>query len=103
MIETEDYEAFIWIRDNVDDRYQKAILDPWKGTPFTAITGKYVYTRIHMGPDDITREADDYLAGGCKDTDFLRKNGISIVYTQQECSNPDLVEVNKWVYLLKEQ
>jgi len=102
MIDTEDYKAFVWIRDNVDDSYQKAILDPWKGTPFTAITGKYVYTRIHMGPDDTTRKVDEYLAGGCKDTDFLRGNGISIVYTQQECSNPDLVEVNKWVYLLKE-
>lgn len=103
MIDTDDYETFVWIEDNIDDNYQKAILDPWKGTPFTAITGKYVHTRIHMAPDDMTRRADAFLADGCKDTDFLRENGISIVYTQQECSNPDLVEVNKWVYLLKEQ
>lgn len=103
MIDDDDYATFVWIRDNVDDSYKRAILDSWKGTPFTAITGKYVHTKIHMAPDATTRRADEYLAGGCRDTDFLRRNGISIVYTQQEVSNPDLVEVNKWVYLLKEQ
>jgi len=102
MIDDEDYETFVWIRDNVDDSHQKAILEAWKATPFTAITGKYVYARTHVAADEFTRTADEYLAGGCKDTGFLRDNGISIVYTRQGCSNPDLVEVTKWVYLLKE-
>ena len=33
---------------------------------------------------------------------FLRENGISIVYTRGECDNPDLVEAEKNIYLLKE-
>lgn len=103
MIDNDDYETFVWINENIDDSYQRAILKPWKGTPFTAITGKYVYARIHMGPDKITQIAEDFLKDGCSDTSFLRENEISIVYTREECSNPDLVEVRKWVYLLKER
>ena len=32
----------------------------------------------------------------------MRENGISIVYTQDECNNPDLKEVREFVYVLKE-
>jgi len=103
MINEEEYQEFVWIKENVGEEYDKAILDPWKATPFAAITGRTVYTRIHIAPKPSDDEANEFLSKGCTDTDFLRENGISIVYTQQECSNPDLVEVNKWVYLLKEQ
>lgn len=102
MIDSEDYQAFVWIRENVDDEYEKAILDPWKATAFAAITQKNIYTRIHAYPRDKDREAYAFLRGGCTDTDFLRENGISIVYTRQGSKNPDLVEVRKNVYLLKE-
>jgi hypothetical protein len=102
MIDRQDYEAFVWIKENVDDEYKKAILDPWKATAFTAITQKNIYTRIHAYPKDKDREAYAFLREGCTDTDFLRENGISIVYTRQGFRNPDLVEVRKNVYLLKE-
>ena len=102
MIDEADYEAFVWIRDNVDEDYEKAILNPWKATAFAAITGKYVYTRIHMGPHEKSNEAAAFLTGGCVDTDFLSENGISIVYITEKCSNPDLVEVRENVYLFEE-
>lgn len=102
MIGTADYEAFVWIRDNVDASYEKAILDPWKATAFTAITQKHVYTRIHTNPRAKDEKASAFLKKGCADTTFLNENGITIVYTQEPCSNPDLVEVRKYVYLLKE-
>ena len=101
MIDTKDYEAFVWVRDNVDDSYQRAILDPWKATPFTAIAGKYVYTRTHAFPTDTDRQANLFLNNGCKDTAFLKENGISIVYTTGTCDNPDLTEVRENIYLLK--
>ena len=103
MINTEDYEAFIWIRDNVDESHQKAILDPWKATSFTAITGKYVHTRTHVAPTTKDMETSEFLRSGCTDTAYLIENGISIVYTLAPCSNPDLVEVRKYVYLVKEE
>lgn len=102
MIDSEDYEAFVWIKESTDSSYDKAILDPWKGTAFTAITGKKVYTWIGDRPKSSDLEAYDFLDGGSRDTAFLRKNGISIVYTQSGTQNPDLVEVRGNVYLLKE-
>ena len=102
MINEEDYQAFVWIRDNVNENYEKAILDPWKATAFTAITQKNIYTRIHAYPKPDDTKAYDFLDGGCTDTAFLREEGISIVYTQDECNNPDLKEVREFVYVLKE-
>lgn len=106
MIDKTDYEAFIWIRDNVDASHQKAILDPWKATAFTALTEKYVYTRILINPTDISQKAYEFLEGGSKDTAFLVENGISIVYTRINNveftpDNPDLVEIRENVFLLK--
>ena len=101
MIDSEDYQTFVWIRDNVGEDYNKAILDPWKATAFTAITMKTVYTKIHMGPTAKDIEVYTFLSQGCTDTSFLKENGISVVYNIDECHNPDLVEVRKHVYLLK--
>lgn len=101
MIDKQDYEAFVWIGNNVGEGYNKAILDPWKATAFSAITQKNVYTRIHARPMPSDQEATKFLKGGCADTAFLRKNGISIVYTRESCSNPDLVAIREWVYILE--
>ena len=113
MIDKKDYRAFVWIRDNIGEDYNKAILDPWKATAFTAITGKQVYTRIHGAPGAKDDKAYAFLKGGCIDTTFLSKNGISVIYTRvydQEqyrnikyiSNNPDLTEVTKNIYLIKE-
>ena len=102
MIDEEDYQAFVWIKENVGGEYDRAILDPWEATAFTAITGKKVYTRIHAFPKPSDIEARSFLVGGCSDTAFLRTGRISIIYTEGECRNPDLTEVRKNVYLLKE-
>jgi len=113
MIDEEDYQAFVWIRDNINGDYEKAILDPWKATAFTAITGKNIYTRIHAYPMAKDNEAYAFLRSDSTDTSFLRENGISVIYTrvydgaqnknvEYDSENPDLVEVAKNVYLLKE-
>ena len=102
LIDKQGYEAFIWIKDNVSDDYEKAILDPWKATAFAAITEKKVFTRIHKYSQPRDNQAYDFLKGGCSDTTFLTKNGISIVYTRSPVRNPALTEVRENVYLLKE-
>ena len=102
MIDDYDYETFVWIRDNISDDYEKAILDPWKATAFTAITQKMVFTRLHSYATASTREAQDFLINGCSDTTFLRNNGISIIYSRSPCNNPDLTEMKENIYLLKE-
>lgn len=102
MIDDYDYKAFTWIGENVSDNYGKAILDPWKATAFTAITGKKVFTRIHAYPKPSDNEAYAFLKGGCSDTALLRENGISIVYSRSPVHNPDLTEVRENIYLLEE-
>ncbi len=58
-------------------------------------------------------EAYAFLKSGSSNTTFLRKNGISVIYTrvydgaqnrniEYSSNNPDLIEVAKNVYLLKE-
>jgi len=100
MIDKQDYDAFVWIRDNVHGSYQKAILDPWKATAFTAITGKKVFTRIHAFPVSRDNEAYKFLENGSRDSAFLKENDISIVYSRLPCYNPDLIELRENVYLL---
>ena len=101
MITDEDYKAFVWISENVNDDYQKALINPWKSTAFVAITGKYVYSRTHSYPTARDEEAMAFLRRGCTDTSFLEQNGLSMVYTELSCNNEDLQKVSENVYLLK--
>ena len=112
MIDEEDYKTFVWIRDNLDEEYSKAILDPWKATAFSAITGKYAYTRIHAYPMEIDLRSYEFLRGGSNDSTILKENGISVVYTrvvsedgniEYGSNNPDLVQVAKNVYILTDE
>lgn len=102
MISQEDYEAFTWIRNNVSDDYDKAILNPWEATAFTAVTGKKTYSRTHTFTTERDIKAQGFLIGGCSDTAFMIENGISLVYSEFPCNNTDLVEVRENVYLLNE-
>ena len=101
VIDDQDYADFVWIEQNIGEEYAKAVLDPWKATPFTALAGKAVYTRLHASPQPTDERARQFLNDGCADTDFLKENGISIVYTRGECQNPDLTKVKENTYLLK--
>jgi len=110
-IDKTDYDAFIWIRDNISEEYDRAMLDPWKATAFTAITGKHVYTRTQMGPTAIGAETQHFLRDGSIDTELLTANKLSIIYTRIfdgqhninfRSDNPDLEEVAQNVYLLKD-
>ena len=49
---------------------------------------------------DKDKKTSAFLEGGCVDTDFLNRAGVTIVYNRGTCSNPDLTEVRENVYLL---
>lgn len=101
MIDSQDDNNFAWIRDNVDASYKKAVLDPWKATAFSAITGHITYARPEVSAGPSEERAYAFLSGNCTDTSFLRENGISIVYTRGDCTNPELTMVREHVFLLK--
>ncbi|MDD5128011.1 MAG: hypothetical protein PHR43_07975 [Dehalococcoidales bacterium] len=100
LINDADYEAFVWVKENVGAEHQKAVLDPSKALPFRIITGKKVFTWVFTEPKPNDIQAAKFLTDGCVDTEFLRKNGISLVYTTRGCQNPALIEVSKNVFLL---
>jgi len=102
FINEEDYQAFVWIRDNLNEQYQKALLDPWKATAFTAITQKNIFTRIHDSVKDSDEKAYEILEDGCIDISFLRENAISIIYGQCDSDNPELIEIRNNIYVLRE-
>lgn len=102
MINESDYQTFVWVRDNLDSRYAKAVLDPWQGIPFVAVTGKITNFYIQAGPSEYTGLASEFLANGCVDDKFLSRYDISIVITHGPMDNPDLVEVAPSVYVVKE-
>ena len=112
MIDDQDYQAFIWIKNNLNQGNEKVILDPWKGTAFSAITGKRVYTRIHVAPLEDDNKAYDFLRSGSANTAFLKQNGITVIYTrlfdftqsqdiELDSANPDLIELAENIYVLK--
>jgi len=100
MIDEADYNAFVWIEENLPQDYQKAILDPWKATAFMALARREVYARIQHAPKEDDTIAYDFLNNGCTDTEFLKDNGISIVYTTGAVNNSDLVPLRKNIYVL---
>ncbi len=100
-IDDNDYDAFVWINEYLGNEYKKAILDPVQAIPFVAITGKEVHSTMRSRVDSKARETYQFLKSDCTDTDFLKKNDISIVYNRNECNNPDLVEMKEDVYVLK--
>ena len=100
MIDESDYQAFCWIKENYGGQELKALLDPWKGTSFTAVTGLRVTSRIIMAPTELDDEIYEFLADECWNTKFLIDHDVSLVYTRQACSNPDLVKVYEGVYIV---
>jgi hypothetical protein len=79
----------------------KALIDPWKGTAFSAVTGLRVTSRIIMAPTETDYAIYEFLDNECQDTAFLVDNDISLVYTRQSCTNPDLVKVHDNVYIVR--
>ena len=75
MIEREDYEAFVWIRDNVGKEYPVTLLDPWKATAFTAITQKQALHRMFLQREPVDDTIYQFLRDGCPSNRFLKDNG----------------------------
>jgi hypothetical protein len=101
MIDNSDYQAFCRIRKHYGDRNIKALVDPWKGTAFTAVTGLRVTSRIIMAPTETDYGIYEFLDNECQNTGFLVDNDVSLIYTRQSCSNPDLLEVHDHVYIVR--
>jgi len=99
MIDNDDYRAFTWIKEYVEPGDYPAIVAPWQGSAFTAVTGMNVLRYIGSSKilaDDLV---NSYLNSGCPDTAFLQDNHVAMIYTRLPCDNPALMQVRINVYI----
>lgn len=102
MIDDEDHERFVWIKDNIGAEHEIAVLDPWKATALVAIGDQGIVSRIHARKPWRAQITEEFLNSDCKSTDFLKRWNASLIYSQSGCNNPDLVEVSEHIYILRE-
>jgi hypothetical protein len=100
MINDEDYQSFVWIKNYINADYTSGLVDPWKATAFTALTGKKVLHRIWVSQEQLDNAIYQFLANGCPDTSFFIENRLSFVYSQMPCINENLVKVRNNVYVI---
>jgi len=109
LINEADYEAFTWIEENIDEYrtseylYDRAAVDPFKASAFSAITRLYIVSSImHPIPGyRHRREVYSFLSGCCEDDGFLEKFDVSVVYTRGCCTNENLTMIYPNVYILQ--
>jgi PKD repeat protein len=107
MIDEKDYEAFVWIENNIDDYrdenhpYEKAAVHPFKASPFSAITGLYILSST-MHPTygyNLHTDMEKFLNEKCINISFLEKYQLSVIYGH--CNNEYSEEVYENVYLYR--
>ena len=106
MINEEEYETFTWIHDNIDlyrnetHKFDKAAVDTFKASPFSAITGLYIVSsRMHpLYGYNLHQKMSEFLNNGCINTSFMDKHDISVVYSTK-CNNNNLTAIYPNVYL----
>ena len=99
MIDDEDYRAFVWIRDNIGPDYERALVDPWKATAFTAVTGKNITHRIQSRKEKLDDLIYNFLNSGCKETSFLIDNRTALVISNLDCANHDMIEICSSIFI----
>jgi len=105
MIDEQDYETFVWIRDNIDEyrdennSIKKGVLNPYKASPFSAITGLNIVSSNMHPIYGINRQnlVYNFLRNKGIDTKFLDRYKIDLVYGH--CENENLTKIHEKVYL----
>lgn len=104
VIEKEDYEAFLLIKENSNPN-DIVLLNPATARALTPIAERRVYTVLPFGPDENilakNKLAQKFLDTKCIDTTFLITNNISIIYAPNGCNNSNLKYVDKNVYIFQ--
>jgi len=105
MITEQDYETFSWIHEHIGEypdanhSYSRAAVDPFKASPFTAVTGLYIISSSMNPPCgyELHETIETFLHDKCMNTSFLDTCQISVVYGDVE--NTNLTKIHDQVYL----
>lgn len=103
VVEEDTYQDFVWVGENVAAEFNLAVLHTSEAWAFAPVTGKYVYAAEAWPETNAKgRAAMEFLIDGAKDTEWLRRNGIRIVYAEGRVENDSLTPVHRNTYLLIE-
>jgi hypothetical protein len=106
IIDENEFETYSWIKENIKDYYQngfennKGVVDPFKASPFSAITGLNIIS-LSMSPlygYEYHDEVELFLNNECKNTKFLQKFGASVI-SSSNCNNNNLTMIYPNVYI----
>ena len=106
MITEEEYETYTWIHDNIDEyrdtnhTYQRAAVNPYKASPFSAVTGLYIISSS-MNPIygyELVGNMRTFLREKCTNTSFLDKYQISVIYGVANNSNFTMIHDKVYLY-----
>ncbi len=103
LMDTNTYHDFRFIEEKLDPD-SIALLDPYLAWSFVPIAHKSVYLAIaYPFRKGEAAQIRQFLAGGARDTSWLVKRKIDIIYSPFQLQNPDLVEVYDKVYILRKE
>ena len=109
MISEEEYETFVWIDNNIESynnqtiNYDTAAVDPFKASPFCAVSNLYIVSSS-MSPlygYSRSEEVLSFLSNCCQDESFLTEFDVSVVYTTSCCNNSNFTMIHPNVYIYK--
>ena len=105
IIDDEDYESFIWIKENTNEDII-VLSDPWIARALAPIAERRVYSVMPFGPNEeplrLVYKTNIFFNQNCTNTSFLIDNNIDYVYTKNKCDNDYLVEVYNNIYQYKQ-
>jgi hypothetical protein len=106
MITEQEYETFAWIHNNIGEyrdanhSYKKAAIDPFKASPFTAVSGIHTISSS-MSPlygSDLNEEMQRFLREKCTNTSFLDTYQLSVIYGDADNSNLTMIYDKVYIY-----
>lgn len=108
MINETDFKTYNWIRENIDSYqnntidYDRASVDPYKASPFSAVTRLYIVSStMHPIPGyKYHQDVESFLSNCCENESFFKEFDVSVVYTTGCCTNQNLNEIYPNVYIV---
>jgi hypothetical protein len=109
MISEKEYDTFVWIDNNIESynnqtiTYSRAAVDPFKASPFCAVSNLYIVSSS-MSPIygyAHHEKVSSFLSNCCQNEGFLTEFGVSVVYTTSCCNNSNFTMIHPNVYIYK--
>ena len=106
MINEDDCATFTWMNDHLNEYrnethlYNRAAVNPFYASPFSAITGLYIVSSS-MHPIygyELHTQMEDFLNNKCVDTAFLDDHKISVIYGDSNNNNLTMIYSNVYLY-----